>query len=241
MKLCPGCRVDKPEGDFGCNASRRDGLAYYCRECFGELSRSSYRRKAARAGRTVLERSSPEIAPGLRRCPKCGETKAEGEFPRNRSTKSGFGTYCKPCHNETTRANIQKNHGNTRHYHLKRRYGIGADEVLRMVRDQLWRCPICTCQLTLKTAHVDHDHKTGQVLAITCFNCNGGLGQFKDDPASLRRAAAYLEGDVCRPIKLAPGVYQMPTSLPGARPLPSSSAPTPRISSQDVVRRLRQH
>ena len=79
-----------------------------------------------------------------------------------------------------------------------------------MMRAQGWLCPICLRALDDR-AHGDHDHRTGRVRAVLCFNCNGGLGQFKDDRVSLRRAAAYLEGDVWQPTRLAPGVFLLPT------------------------------
>jgi hypothetical protein len=51
-------------------------------------------------------------------------------------------------------------------------------------------CAICGVS---PAKHVDHDHETGVVRALLWFNCNGGLGQFKDDPAVLRAAAEYVE------------------------------------------------
>jgi hypothetical protein len=65
--------------------------------------------------------------------------------------------------------------------------------VEKMLETQGWICLVCHTTLTLKTAHVDHDHATGAVRGILCFNCNGGLGQFRDDALVLRRAARYLE------------------------------------------------
>ena len=51
-------------------------------------------------------------------------------------------------------------------------------------------CAICR---TGTRRHVDHDHATGAVRALLCFNCNGGLGQFRDDPCLLHAAALYVE------------------------------------------------
>lgn len=125
-----------------------------------------------------------------KRCPDCGEVKPLEEFPRNKRTQDGRHTYCKPCHNARGRETRQRLYGGSRHYHLKRRYGIGADEVDAMVADQGGTCAICGRP---GPEHVDHDHVTGRVRAILCFGCNGGLGQFGDDPERLREAARYVE------------------------------------------------
>jgi Recombination endonuclease VII len=124
----------------------------------------------------------------VKRCPDCG--KPLSEFPRNRRTKSGYATYCKPCHNGRGNESRRHLHGSSRHYHLKRRYGIGASEVEKLIREQGNLGPICERS---SPDHVDHDHATGQVRGVLCFNCNGGLGQFGDDAERLVRAQLYLD------------------------------------------------
>jgi Recombination endonuclease VII len=133
------------------------------------------------------------------------------EFVRNRTTPDGVGSYCRPCQNAKAKASRERVHGGSRHYHLMRRYGIGAVEVDALLESQHGACAICERPLSAKEAHVDHDHVTGAVRAVLCFNCNGGLGQFRDDPAALRRAAAYLEGDVWRPTGTAAGDSRPPS------------------------------
>jgi hypothetical protein len=88
------------------------------------------------------------------------------------------------------RENRIKIQGSTRNYHLKRRYGLTEAEVARMIEAQGGTCAVCWDG---KPEHVDHDHRTGRVRGILCFNCNGGLGQFKDDIDRLINAIAYLE------------------------------------------------
>jgi hypothetical protein len=242
-KRCRDCGENKPRSEFWQRRASRDGLALYCVPCFRERNADAQSRKAAAEGRVVRRHEARHmvVPEGMKYCPRCQEVLALDAFVRNRSDPSGIGAYCRPCQNAKVAESIARNHGNNRHYHLMRRYGIGADDVLEMLRGQGWLCPICDCQLTLETAHVDHDHRTGQVRAVLCFNCNGGLGQFRDDPQVLRRAAAYLEGSEWQQTKPEPGAYPRPISLREAPLFQSSSEYTPPIFSLDGVLRLRPH
>jgi len=58
-----------------------------------------------------------------------------------------------------------------------------------LLAEQGGLCAICR---EAPAAHVDHDHATGRVRGLLCFNCNGALGQFRDRPDLMLRAYAYL-------------------------------------------------
>lgn len=74
-----------------------------------------------------------------------------------------------------------------------RRYGITVDEYDAMLRAQGFACAICQSSCgTGRRLSVDHDHATGRVRGLACHRCNVGLGYFRDRPALLEAAAAYL-------------------------------------------------
>lgn len=174
--------------DFSKNKRSRDGLAFYCRQHLAE--RAARSREARRAEPRTHRFVPPDLTvpEGHKWCPDCGFVKSLELFPRAAS-RSGRATYCLPCHNNRSRASREKV-GGSRTYHLTRRYGIVAEEFDGMFEAQDGLCAICR---SAPAAHVDHDHDTGEVRDLLCFNCNGGLGQFKDDAEVLRAAADYVE------------------------------------------------
>jgi hypothetical protein len=185
-KLCRDCGELRPVSEFTRDRARRDGLSFYCKVHARQRVLSS---KDARKGppKRRHPRATP-VAPGYKWCPDCATVKPLEEFVRNATQPSGRAPYCKPCHNARGKASKEKV-GGSRTYHLKRRYGISAIEADLMLESQEGLCAICRAA---PAVHVDHDHATGKVRALLCFNCNGGLGQFKDDPAVLRAAAEYV-------------------------------------------------
>jgi hypothetical protein len=87
----------------------------------------------------------------------------------------------------------------------------------RIVAEQGGVCVICGAA---GPQHVDHDHRSGQVRGILCFNCNGGLGQFRDSELFLSRAIGYLRDSSYRAVLVEPGVWRI---LPRRRRPVSSS------------------
>ncbi|PZT74218.1 MULTISPECIES: endonuclease domain-containing protein [unclassified Streptomyces] len=57
---------------------------------------------------------------------------------------------------------------------------------------------------------VDHRHRAGRVRGVL-LQLQSGHRQVGDDPDTLRRAIAYLEGNAWKPTLVAPGVYQLPS------------------------------
>ena len=73
---------------------------------------------------------------------------------------------------------------------LRSKYNLNPDEYLEMEEQQGGLCAICETSTEL---HVDHCHTTDKIRGLLCFNCNAGLGAFKDNSEYLDRAKTYLK------------------------------------------------
>jgi hypothetical protein len=75
--------------------------------------------------------------------------------------------------------------------HRARRYGLTLQDYRAILERQGNACGIC--KAPAKPLCVDHCHASGKVRGFLCRGCNLGLGNYHDDPARMRAAAAYLE------------------------------------------------
>jgi hypothetical protein len=236
-KFCRDCDDYRPVSDFSKNARSRDGLAFYCRQ---HLAERSLRSREARRTKPRVTRRPPvnlAIPAGHKWCPDCEVVQPMAAFVRSAASASGYSAYCKPCHNQRTKVSRER-FGGSRTYHLTRRYGITAAEADYLLEVQGGVCAICK---TAPAVHVDHDHATGAVRALLCFNCNGGLGQFKDDPIALHAAAYYVQFHTLRQEALAAraarGSGPAGASRPGEAPVGSLRRPgTQRTSARTTGR-----
>ncbi|MDJ0381624.1 endonuclease VII domain-containing protein [Streptomyces sp. G-G2] len=194
-KACRGCARDIPLSGFAADRNRSDGLRPRCRACVAAYGAGHYRRRQAADGKAV--RDHVEVPAGRKLCRQCGEVKPHAERHKNASASDGLSTRCEACRAVEGRAG-----------HFKRAHGITEADRDAMIAAQGGVCVLCR---KAPAEHVDHDHQTGSVRGVLCFSCNAALGQFKDRPDVIRRAAAYVEGNLWNPTLVAQGVYRQPS------------------------------
>ncbi len=75
-----------------------------------------------------------------------------------------------------------------------RRHGLTPESYDDMLAAQGGVCAICGgINASGKRLVVDHDHDSNRRRLLLCGNCNRGIGYLKDNPATLRAAADYIE------------------------------------------------
>lgn len=99
---------------------------------------------------------------------------------------------------------MEEDPGFHKHWSLKKSYGIGIQEYNEMLERQHGVCAICEgtekstahTSKKIRTLAVDHCHSTGKVRGLLCSRCNRALGFFGDSIPTLKKAIAYLGGNL---------------------------------------------
>lgn len=155
-----------------------------------------------------------------KKCTGCGQIKPETDFYQQRNA---LRSQCKSCYSIYNKEYRIKHHDKALEYsrtqgcgwernnsrerwkisdrdkhskYLFRTYGINIEKYEAIFRTQGNVCAICKQPCNRSTTDrlcVDHDHQSGIVRGLLCFQCNVGLGKFKDNANILRAAADYLD------------------------------------------------
>lgn len=168
--------------------------------------------------RVATETSLPE---GFKKCRICRRTQLVSCFTLYAANRDGLKHECKKCVAKRCRE-LQAEPGrrekqrkrcevwrkqNPEHVKQLRRawYAKNRDKVTAQKREQRivaerlkaqgGGCAVCHVKPKkgAKRFPVDHCHKTNQVRGILCNSCNRALGWLNDEPARIRRLAAYVE------------------------------------------------
>jgi len=140
-------------------------------------------------------------------CLGCGETKPLEDFHLLKTGKYGRHPQCARCRNERQRGHYQRWTPEQREAHRHRvnrsRYGIDPHLLRELYEMQEGCCAVCgaakefpvTGEKGRKQGEglvIDHSHADDKVRGLLCWDCNVGLGKFRDSPETLVKAAAYL-------------------------------------------------
>jgi hypothetical protein len=163
-KTCRICGCEKPIDEFYRAAGMADGYRSECKACNLAQRARRYREEPAFRARDIERVRQWQLA----------NPERHKEIQRRIRAKPGFA--------ERMRAG-----------HLKRKFGITLDDYRAMLEAQGGGCAICAApEPDGQSLHVDHDHETGAVRGLLCFNCNAGLGKFGERIELLSAAVDYL-------------------------------------------------
>lgn len=150
----------------------------------------------------------PVLSETHKSCSSCGQVLPHDNFAKaeNYSIKfsGGMTSMCRSCTNERGREYYKKRIAagtykkykyDRREYYFRKKYGLSVKEYEEILVAQNSKCAICLVKLQARGSgtHLDHCHKTGNIRAFLCTNCNRGLGHFKDSIESLESAITYLK------------------------------------------------
>jgi len=122
-------------------------------------------------------------------CNKCKIEKPISDFSvRNIGLDNRPKSQCKLCYNQSS--STKRTPEQNRIKHFKDYYGIDIEVYNNLYKEQEGKCKICG--EFFEKLNLDHCHKENIVRGLLCFNCNTGLGFFKDNPILLQKAIEAL-------------------------------------------------
>jgi hypothetical protein len=148
----------------------------------------------------------------LRPCQICGELYDPGSESPARIARQGPSKYCSAkCSGIAKRVEVKTplDPFARRRWTLWTVYRMTPDDYEEMYLRQQGKCAICgtlkdrwepaTLKERTRFLVVDHSHSVGHVRGLLCVQCNCGVGQFKENPAIMYAAAAYLDCEASSP------------------------------------------
>jgi len=135
-------------------------------------------------------------------CNICRESKPLDAFSLHKKGAQGRHPACKVCRSHQAKVwyaqkrdeiiEVRREWRKQTGAHRRHTYGLSIEEFNALVVAQNGRCAICFEVPVGRGFHVDHCHLTGRIRGLLCRGCNLALGNMKDDPIRLKRAADYL-------------------------------------------------
>lgn len=165
-KKCIICELDYPNTNeyFHVRSFSSDGLRSDCKKCRKEKKLKGFKIRL------------------VKKCSKCNIEKPNTKeffYISSKGYRQRTRSLCNDCH---------KIYYNI--HHIKKKYGLNKEDYQQMIISQNNLCKICNTES--KRLVVDHDHNTGKVRDLLCDACNHALGQFKDNPDLIIKAANYI-------------------------------------------------
>ena len=166
----------------------KDRRSLLCRECRDNEAANRPCRGCGRSLSLDAYCTRPKANGGIRRRARCKECESGASVKYRKSYPDRV--------LNTKRNYARKNPDKVRRWGFRQTWkkkGFDPGIVEAFAASQLQECAICKATKDYQALGVDHCHKTKKLRGLLCSGCNTGLGQFKDDPTLLRKAADYLE------------------------------------------------
>lgn len=195
VRICIHCRETQPEENFYLKPStgRRGNVCDSCRA----QGQRSYHLNGPATGRRYRKYDRPD---GRRQCRICDEVKPMDQFDVRDRTRGTHRTECMPCRKAIGKKRYAENPERHRETMRRSNFGLQPGQYDAMLLAQGGVCAICGGTETgvhhrsgkPRGLFVDHCHRTGAVRQLLCQHCNFGLGNFRDNPELMERAASYI-------------------------------------------------